>query len=94
MYTMVHLFMEVSITQFRRQMFDLVNRALDGTEIWVRHKGVRFRIAPEGQVTSRISRITPMEILNPDASDLNDPALKAQLQSEMEKAWEDDWSIL
>ncbi len=86
--------MEVTITQFRREMFELVNRALDGTEVWVRHKGRRFRIAPEGQTTNRLSRITPMEILNPEAPSLNDPALKAELQAEMEKAWEDDWSIL
>lgn len=86
--------MEVSITQFRREMFDLVNRALDGTEVWVRHKGKRFKIAPEGQSASRLARITPMEILNPDAPDLNDPKLKAELMAEMEKAWESDWSIL
>ena len=86
--------MEVSITQFRREMFDLVNRALDGTEVWVRHKGKRFRIAPEGHSTSRLARIKPMEILNPDAPDLNDPQLKAELKSEMERSWESDWSIL
>jgi antitoxin (DNA-binding transcriptional repressor) of toxin-antitoxin stability system len=86
--------MEVSITQFRREMFDLVNRALDGTEVWVRHKGKRFRVAPEGQPASRLARITPMAILNPDAPDLNDPAFKAEFRAEMEKAWEDDWSIL
>lgn len=86
--------MEVPITQFRREMFDLVNRALEGTEVWVRHKGKRFKIVPEGQSTSRLSRITPMEILNPAAPDLNDPKPQAELMAEMEKAWKDDWSIL
>lgn len=86
--------MEVTITQFRREMFELVNRALDGTEVWVRHKGRRFRIAPEAQTAGRLSRITPLEVMRPGAPDLNDPALKAELQSAMEKAWEDDWSIL
>lgn len=86
--------MEVSITQFRREMFDLVNRAFNGTEVWVRHNGNRFRIAPEGHSPSRLAHITPMEILNPDAPDLNDQQLKNELKSEMEKSWESDWSIL
>ena len=28
--------MEVSITQFRRDLFALVNRALEGEEVWLR----------------------------------------------------------
>lgn len=86
--------MEVPITQFRKQIFDLVNRVSAGEELWVTHKGRRFRIAPEGQPVSRLSRVTPMEILNPAAPDLNDPAFKAEMLAEMEKAWEADWSIL
>jgi antitoxin (DNA-binding transcriptional repressor) of toxin-antitoxin stability system len=86
--------MNVPITQFRKQIFDLVNRATAGEEVWVTHKGRRFRIAPESQPVSRLSRITRMEILNPEAPDLNDPALKAEMMAEMEKAWESDWSNL
>ena len=33
--------MEVSITQFRRDIFSLVNQALDGGEVWFTHKGRR-----------------------------------------------------
>jgi hypothetical protein len=86
--------MEVSITQFRREIFSLVNQALDGAEVWVSHKGKRFRIAAENQPTSRLSRITPLAILNPEAPALNDPDLKADQMAEMEKAWESDWSAL
>ncbi len=86
--------MEVSITQFRRELFNLMNHAMAGGEVWVTHKGRRFRIAPEGQAAGRLSRITPMEILNPEAPDLNDPAFKAEMMAEMEKAWESDWSAL
>ena len=86
--------MEVPITQFRKQIFDLVNRATAGEEVWFTHKGRRFKIAPEGKPASRLSRITPLEILNPAAPDLNDPAFKAEMLAEMEKAWEADWSIL
>lgn len=86
--------MEVPITQFRREIFSLVNQALEGAEVWVTHKGRRFKIVPEGKPVSRLSRITPMDIINPDAPDLNDPAFKAEMLAEMEKAWERDWSIL
>ena len=36
--------LEVTITQSRRDLFTLVNQAMEGTEIWVKHKGCRFRI--------------------------------------------------
>jgi antitoxin (DNA-binding transcriptional repressor) of toxin-antitoxin stability system len=86
--------MEVPITQFRKEIFSLVNQALEGGEVWVTHKGRRFKIVPENPSASRLSRITPMEVLNSEASDLNDPALKAEMMTEMQKAWERDWSIL
>jgi antitoxin (DNA-binding transcriptional repressor) of toxin-antitoxin stability system len=86
--------MEVPITQFRREIFSLVNKALEGTEVWVTHKGRRVKIVPEGQPADRLSRITPLDIINPDFPDLNDPALKAEMMAEMEKEWEKDWSIL
>ena len=55
--------MEVSITQFRRDLFALVNRALEGEEVWVAHRGHRFRIAPDQPSSSRLNRLTPLEEL-------------------------------
>jgi hypothetical protein len=80
--------MEVSISQFRRNLFDLVGQAMEGTEVWVVHKGQRFRIAPEFESASRLSRITPMKILTPGTQAVG------SLQQEMEQAWEKDWSTL
>lgn len=82
--------MEVSITQFRRDIFDLVNQALNGTEVWVIHKGRRFKVAPDNSPSSRLSRITTLEVINPKSPELNDPSL----QEEMTHAWERDWSSL
>jgi hypothetical protein len=82
--------MEVSITKFRREMFDLVNQAMSGHEVWVVHKGHRFKITPENESGSRLSRITPMEVTNPKSQELNDRSL----QEEMARAWEEDWSTL
>lgn len=82
--------MEVSITQFRRDIFDLVNQAMAGSEVWVVHKGRRFKIAPEHASDSRLSRITPLEVLNSES-----PEPEAlSLQEEMTRAWEKDWSTL
>ncbi len=86
--------MEVPITEFRRQIFSLVNQALEGEEVWFTHRGRRIKIVPEDQRGSRLSRITPVEIINPEAHDLLDAARKAERMAEMEKAWESDWKSL
>jgi antitoxin (DNA-binding transcriptional repressor) of toxin-antitoxin stability system len=80
--------MEVSITQFRREMFDLVNKAMDGSEVWVVHKGRRFRIAPDA-APSRLSRLTPLEVINPESQ-----SERSSLLEEMAQAWEKDWANL
>ena len=82
--------MEVSITQFRQNIFDLVNQALAGSEVWVTHKGRRFKIVPDNQPGSRLDRITPLEVINPEFPELS----TASLQEEMVRAWESDWSTL
>ncbi len=86
--------MEVPITEFRRQIFSLVNQALEGEEVWFTHRGRRIKIVPEDQRGSRLSRITPVEIINPEAHDLLDAARKAERMAEMEKAWESEWKSL
>jgi antitoxin (DNA-binding transcriptional repressor) of toxin-antitoxin stability system len=79
--------MEVPITQFRREIFSVVNQALDGVEVWVTHKGRRFKIVPEGKPVSRLSRITPMDVINHAEGGLENTGLL----EEMTRAWEADW---
>ncbi|MFY9853604.1 MAG: hypothetical protein WAK26_06985 [Terracidiphilus sp.] len=86
--------MEVTITQFRRDLFSLVNQALEGGEVWVTHKGRRLKIVPEGKPVNRLSRITSMEVMVDPKSDINDPAAKGEMRAEMEKGWEFDWEKL
>ena len=86
--------MEVSITQFRRDIFSLVTQALDGSELWVTHKGRRLKIVPEGKPISRLSRITPMEVMVDPNFDMNDPAFKAEMLADMEREWQKDWAGL
>lgn len=80
--------MEVSITQFRRQIFDLVGKAMEGTEVWVVHKGKRFRIVPEDKPVNKLDRITPMQIA------LVDLEKAPSMLEEMEREWEKDWETL
>jgi hypothetical protein len=82
--------MEVSITQFRRDIFELVNQAMGGSEVWVVHKGRRFKIAPEHGSGSRLSRITPLEVINSESPESD----ATSMQEEMTRAWEKDWSTL
>jgi antitoxin (DNA-binding transcriptional repressor) of toxin-antitoxin stability system len=79
--------MEVPITQFRREMFALVNRALEGETITVAYKGKRLRIVPEAEPKSRFHLLTPLQVINPDYPDLDDADMKAEIQAEMEADW-------
>ena len=79
--------MEVPITQFRRDIFSLANKALEGQEVWFTHKGRRLKIVPEGKPVSRLSRITPMDIINYAEGGLANTGLL----EEMTREWEADW---
>jgi hypothetical protein len=85
---------EVPITEFRRQIFSLANQALEGEDVWFTHKGRRIKIVPEGEPNSRLSRITPVDIINPEAPDLHDANRKTEMMAEIQKAWESDWESL
>lgn len=82
--------MEVSITQFRRELFDLMNLAMKGEPVFVIHKGSRFRVVPEQPLGNRFSRITSLQVINPDSQSLDD----GMLQEEMERGWQQDWAAL
>jgi prevent-host-death family protein len=86
--------MEVSITEFRRKLFDLVNQAMDGEELWVLHKGRRFKIVPETKSGSRLGRITPLNLIPPASQAASTKQSDRSLQEEMMRAWEQDWSDL
>lgn len=90
MYIVIQWVVDVPITQFRRKIFELIDQALEGAEIWVAHKGRRLRIVPDGKLKHRLSRITPLEVVNPAAEAPADQTMR----EEMIAAWERDWSAL
>jgi hypothetical protein len=50
-------------------------------------------VVPQGKPFSRLSRITPMEVLVDPNFNIDDPAFKAAWLSELEKEWEKDWAV-
>ncbi len=79
--------MEVTITQFRRDLFKLVEQAMGGIEVHVTHKGKGFTLKPDGAPPDKLSRITPLDIIIGDLDDRPD-------KEEMRLAWERDWDDL
>ena len=82
--------MEVSITKFRHDLFDFVNQAMEGGEIWVVHKGQRLKLVPEKPAGSKLDRITPLQVVSPGVTTLDD----LELKEEMEQALAEDWKTL
>jgi len=80
------MYMPVSITDFRRNLFQLAEKALHGEAVQFIHKGVVFKVVPE-QAAFKLARLTRENVIAPgvslDASDLF---------KEMEEEWQKDWS--
>ena len=79
--------MQVTITEFRRNLFNLVEQAMNGVEVHVTHKGKGFSLKPDDPPPDRLSRITPLDIIVGDLEDRPDKAA-------MRRAWERDWDDL
>ena len=79
--------MDVTITEFRRNLFNLVEQAMSGIEVHVTYKGKSFTVKPDGPPPDRLNRITPMDIIVGDLDDRPD-------KEEMRRAWEADWADL
>ena len=82
--------MEVTLNQFRRHLFQLVERALEGEPLIVKYRGHRIRFAPEPRTHPGLEALTPLQIVNPIAPELNDPTWK----EEMLREWQSDWAEL
>ena len=80
------MYMTVNITEFRRNLFQLADQALEGKPIEFIHKGVIFKVVPETPVL-KLSKLTRETVVAPGVSlDTSD------LLKEMEAEWEKDWS--
>ena len=79
--------MKVTITEFRKELFKLVERALAGETVEFVHRDHTIRLViPEGR-TSRLARLTPRQITNPDASEDAERMLQIEMWKEIEMDW-------
>jgi antitoxin (DNA-binding transcriptional repressor) of toxin-antitoxin stability system len=82
--------MKVTSTEFRKNLFQLFERALHGEFVEVAHKGRLVRLVPEVK-PSKIARLIPRDTIRGTLANLE----KAQrdLDAEMRKAWAQKWAL-
>jgi prevent-host-death family protein len=82
--------MEVPVSQFRRDLFRLVEKSAQGEPLYITHRGRRFRVVPETPAATGVDALTALQIVNPNGPGLDDPSWK----DEMIREWESDWADL
>jgi antitoxin (DNA-binding transcriptional repressor) of toxin-antitoxin stability system len=80
--------MTVTATDFRKNLFQLVERALNGELIEIVHKNRTIRLAPS-EPHSKLSRIVQRDTLNCTPEEF-DQAVRAQ-DGETRRQWEQKW---
>jgi len=82
--------MNVTITDLRRNLFKLADRALAGETVEFLYKGVVFRLAPETN-RSKLENLSGQPVV---AGGVDLDNATRNLLKEMEAEWEKDWSEL
>ena len=81
--------MTVNATDFRKNLFQLVERALNGELIEIVHKNRTIRLTPT-QRKSKLSRLVPRDTLTCTAEEFEE-AVRAQddeMRQESERKWQ------
>ena len=82
----------VTISQFRKDLFTLVDSAADGETVEFIHKGIRFRlILPDSPAPSKLDRITPLAKDIMVGSPAEFAAAHSQMSQEIIEDWEKSW---
>ena len=79
--------MNITATNLRRDLFQVMERAKEGEEVVITHKGAQFRLVPE-QPVSKLDRITPVEDFHTDVTDEDWERIKLEMQAEWEAKWD------
>ena len=78
--------MQITATNFRKDMFQVFDRAKQGEEVLVSHKGEQFRLVPE-KPFDKLSRIRPIQVFHPDSTEADEEKMKQDMLAEMEADW-------
>jgi antitoxin (DNA-binding transcriptional repressor) of toxin-antitoxin stability system len=83
--------MKVTITKFRRNLFQRVKRVIAGETVEFVHQGATIRLVmPEGATPSKLGRLTPRQTVNPKLTEKQRAARKKfedEMWAEIEKDW-------
>jgi len=86
--------MRVTVTEFRKNLFRLVEKVIAGETVEFVHQGTIVRlVVPEAQAT-RLDRLTPRTIANPEMTEKESRAVERKLRAEMLAEMERDWADL
>ena len=80
--------MKITATEFRRNLFQLMERAMLGELVEVAHKGGVVRLAPAERAT-KLSRLVTRDTINGTFEDL--ARAQEKLDEEMRSSWEGKW---
>jgi antitoxin (DNA-binding transcriptional repressor) of toxin-antitoxin stability system len=85
--------MRVTITEFRQNLFKLVERVIAGETVEFVHQGTTVRlVVPEGSAPTKLDRLTPRQTANPDMTEKQQRAAERKLQAEMWAEIGKDWA--
>jgi antitoxin (DNA-binding transcriptional repressor) of toxin-antitoxin stability system len=81
--------MKVNSTEFRKDLFRIVERVLQGELVEVAHKGRLIRLVPEDQ-PSKLSRLVQRDTIVGTPEDLE--RAQQELDAEMRASWDGKWA--
>ena len=80
--------MKVTSTEFRKNLFQIVERVLQGELAEVAHKGRLIRLVPEDK-PGTLSRLVQRDTINGTLGDLE--RAQQELDAELRASWESKW---
>lgn len=84
--------MKVTITEFRRNLFQFVERVIAGETVEFVHRGATVRLVIPNRASSKLDRLTPRQTANPKMTETEQRAAAKKLQAEMWAEIEKDWT--
>jgi hypothetical protein len=83
-------FVTSTITQFRKELFQLADRAIRGENVQFTYRGVVFKVTPEKK-QSKLEKLVGQPVL---AEGVDIEQAGKELMAGMEAEWTDDWNKL
>jgi hypothetical protein len=79
-----------TITQFRKDLFQMADQAINGEIVQFTYKGVVFQVKPEKK-QSKLAKLVGQPVI---AEGVDLESAGKELSAEMQAEWEKDWSDL